>query len=107
MAEKKRKGAAASGAEIEKESRQELPLMKVNFVMMAVAALMIIVGFVLISGGAPKDAMTFNPEVFSARRVVVGPTITFLGFLFMGVGIMWPNRRNKKHQAEEGNNGLD
>lgn len=81
---------------IEHEDYQQLPLVKTNFVMMAVAALMIIVGFVLISGGAPADGHTFNPEVFSVRRIVVGPTITFLGFVAMGVGIMWPVKKNKK-----------
>ncbi|WP_300933729.1 DUF3098 domain-containing protein [uncultured Duncaniella sp.] len=32
--------------------------------------------------------------MFSTRRIVVGPTIAFLGFIFMGVGIMFS--RNKK-----------
>ncbi|MCM1483696.1 MAG: DUF3098 domain-containing protein [Muribaculaceae bacterium] len=62
---------------------------------MAIAALMIVVGFILISGGASADPDTFNPEVFSARRIVVGPTITFLGFVFLGFGIMWPGRKKK------------
>lgn len=82
-------------ADIERENQSQLPLTRINFVLMAVAALMIIVGFILISGGAPQDADTFNPEVFSTRRIVVGPTITFLGFIFMGVAIMWPGRKKE------------
>lgn len=82
-------------ADIERENQSQLPLTRINFVLMAVAALMIIVGFILISGGAPQDADTFNPEVFSTRRIVVGPTITFLGFIFMGVAIMWPGHKNE------------
>ncbi len=62
---------------------------------MAIAALMIVLGFILISGGAPESADQFNPEVFSSRRIVVGPTITFLGFIFLGVGIMWPSGKKK------------
>lgn len=81
---------------IEREEPNQLPLVKRNFILMAVAALMIIVGFILISGGAPADAETFNPEVFSTRRIVVGPTITFLGFLFMGFAIMWPGKKERK-----------
>lgn len=80
---------------IERQPFSQLPLVKTNFLMMAAAALLIIVGFILISGGAPADAETFNPEVFSTRRIVVGPTITFLGFIFMGVGIMWPVKGRK------------
>lgn len=75
--------------------RVKLPLGKVNFIIMGVAALMIAVGFMLISGGAPVDG-EFNPEVFSARRVVVGPLIAFLGFIAMGAGIMWKSKDNDK-----------
>ncbi len=96
MAQKISKATKSTGEEIDSESYSQMPLVKINFLLMGIAALMIIVGFILISGGAPADADTFNPEVFSTRRIVVGPTITFLGFIFMGVGIMWPCRRNKK-----------
>ncbi|MDE5626289.1 MAG: DUF3098 domain-containing protein, partial [Muribaculaceae bacterium] len=37
-------------------------------------------------GSSTEEA--FNPDIFSARRVVVGPTISFLGFLFMGYAII-------------------
>lgn len=84
------------GKGMEQERFSQFPLVKRNFVMMAVAALMIVAGFILISGGAPESADQFNPEVFSTRRIVVGPAITFLGFIFMGVAIMWPGNKNKK-----------
>ncbi|WP_304507831.1 DUF3098 domain-containing protein [Duncaniella muris] len=31
--------------------------------------------------------------MFSVRRVVVGPTIAFLGFIFMGFAIMYSPKR--------------
>lgn len=83
-----------------KEKKSEFPLMKINFILMAIAALMIITGFALTSGGASADPDQFNPEVFSARRVVVGPTIAFLGFIFMGVGIMWPGKKNDTESSK-------
>lgn len=69
-----------------------LPLKKINFIIMAVAIVMIVIGFALIAGGATDDG-SFNPEIFSPRRIVVGPTIAFLGFVVMGAGIMWPSRK--------------
>lgn len=86
---------------IDEERYTQFPLVKINFILMGIAALMIIVGFILISGGAPENADTFNPEVFSTRRIVVGPTITFLGFLFMGVGIMWPNKKADDKKSDK------
>lgn len=79
---------------IEKESYVQLPLVKVNFIMMAIAGAAIIIGFLLMLGGSSTPEQ-FNPDIFSARRVVIGPTIAFLGFLFMGVGIIYRPRKNR------------
>lgn len=73
---------------IEREPESQRPLVKTNFILMAVSGVMIILGFLLMTGGA-SDWGEFNPDIFSARRIVVGPTIAFLGFIFMGVGIMY------------------
>ena len=60
---------------------------------MAAAALMIVIGFALTAGGAADDPTQFNPDVFSFRHIVLGPNLAFLGFIFMGVGIMWPCKK--------------
>ncbi len=46
----------------------------------------IIVGFLLMLGSGSTEE--FNPDIFSARRIVVGPTLAFLGFVAMGVSII-------------------
>lgn len=77
-------------------SQSRLPFQKINFVLMAVAGVMIVLGFCLMAGGA-TDWDAFNPDIFSTRRIVVGPTIAFLGFLFMGFAIMYnPDGKKKK-----------
>jgi hypothetical protein len=53
---------------------------------MGVAAAMIVLGFVLMLGSGSTEE--FNPDIFSARRVVVGPTIAFLGFVAMAIAII-------------------
>ena len=63
-----------------------LCLGKINFIIMGVAALMIICGFVM-TAGEPSTPEHFNPDVFSDARVVYGPNICFLGYLLMIVGI--------------------
>ena len=32
------------------------------------------------SGGGSEDPNVFNPEVFSARRITVAPTVVLIGF---------------------------
>lgn len=61
--------------------------------MMTVAGVMIALGFVLMLGAPSGD--TFNPDIFSTRRIVVGPTISFLGYIFMGLAIMLRPRCKK------------
>ncbi|MDE6383554.1 MAG: DUF3098 domain-containing protein [Paramuribaculum sp.] len=77
-----------------------LPLKKINFIIMAVAIVMIVVGFALMAGGATDDG-SFNPEIFSTRRIVVGPAIAFLGFVVMGAGIMWPSRKQQPEATSD------
>lgn len=86
---------------IQRESRSQFPLMRLNFILMAVAGLLIVVGFLLMTGKA-ATATEFNPDIFSTRRIVVGPTVAFLGFLFMGFAIMYNGRRaGHKSDADE------
>ena len=68
---------------------------KINFIIMGIAALMIIVGFML-TWGEPSTPDHFNPDVFSDRRVVYGPNLCFLGYVLVIVGIIFPNRKKAK-----------
>ena len=74
---------------------------KANLLMMAGCLLMIIIGFLLMSGGASSIEGGFNPDIFSFRRIVLGPTIAFLGFLCMAFAIIVnPSRRKKNNNGE-------
>lgn len=78
------------------------PLNKCNFGLMAIAGALIVLGFVLMLGEPSSD--TFNPDIFSTRRIVIGPTISFLGYIFMGFAIMWRPRCKKNTEATEAQN---
>ena len=47
----------------------------------------------LMLGGA-NDGATFNDDIFSTRRVVIGPTMAFMGFVAMGVSIIYKSRKD-------------
>lgn len=70
-----------------KEERDSLPLTKNNFIGMGVAGLLIVIGFLLMLGDSstPEE---FNPDIFSARRIVVGPFLAFIGFVAMAIAIV-------------------
>lgn len=86
--------------ELKKVTPTQRPFSKINFYMMGVCVVLIILGFVLMSGGGSDDA-SFNPEIFSTRRIVVGPLLAFLGFLFMAFAIMWkPKSEKSEHNPD-------
>lgn len=70
---------------------KQLPLL--NIILIAVAFVIIIVGFALMVG-EPSGATEFNPDIFSFRRITVGPMISLFGFVFMLFAIL--SRRKKK-----------
>ena len=76
---------------IDKEPRNRFPLTKINFILMAISGAVIIIGFLLMLGGSSTPE-AFNPDIFSTRRIVVGPTLSFLGFIAMGVSIVYRPR---------------
>ena len=75
-------------------AKRDFAFGKENFILIAVAVACIVLGFLLMSGGGSGDS-TFNPEIFSARRIVVAPIVTMIGFVVMIFGIL-RNRKDKK-----------
>ncbi len=52
---------------------------KTNFILLAIGMVIVIIGFILMSGsGSTNEA--YNPDIFSARRIVVAPIISLVGF---------------------------
>lgn len=77
-----------------------LCLGKINFIIMGVAALLIIIGFAM-TAGEPSTPDHFNPDVFSDQRVVYGPNLCFFGYLLMIVGIIVKSPRKASEGVEE------
>lgn len=61
---------------------------KTNLWMMGACLALIILGFILMAGGSSSTEQ-FNPDIFSTRRIVVGPMLAFFGFLLMAFAIIW------------------
>ena len=62
-------------------------LQKINFILMAVSLIIIILGFALMIG--PASGEQYNPDIFSTRRITVGPMIALFGFIAMIVAILY------------------
>lgn len=66
---------------------------KWNLILIGVSFLIIVLGFALMAGD-PSGATEYNPDIFSVRRITIGPMISLAGFVLMIVAILW--RRKAK-----------
>ena len=67
--------------------KKTFALGRLNYILLAIGMLAVIVGFVLMSGSGSTNE-TFNPEIFSARRIKVAPAVCLFGYLFMAYAIL-------------------
>ena len=67
-------------------------LPKINAILIAFSLVIIVVGFALMVG-TPSGATEYNPDIFSVRRITVGPMIALFGFLTMIVAILYKPRK--------------
>lgn len=73
---------------IKKVPENERPFGKLNYFAMATCLALIVIGFLLMSGSGSSVEGGFNPDIFSTRRIIVGPAVTFLGFFLMVFAIL-------------------
>ena len=78
-------------------AKKDFAFGKENFILIAISVAIIVIGFLLMSGGGTEDPSAFNPEIFSARRIVIAPAVTVIGFMLMIVGIL----KNSKEKISE------
>lgn len=60
---------------------------KTNFILLAIGMIIVVIGFILMSGSGSTET-TFNPDIFSVRRIKVAPVMCLFGFLFIIYGIL-------------------
>lgn len=75
----------------EKEKNNEpvnFALGKENLKLMLIGFVIIILGFILMSGGGSEDPKVFDYSIFSFRRITLAPIVVLLGFGFEIYAIM-------------------
>ena len=65
-----------------------------NAILIAISLVIVIVCFALMVG-EPSGTIEFNPDIFSVRRITIGPMVALFGFLVMIVAILYKPRDKK------------
>ena len=66
------------------EQRSKLPsnfaFGRSNYIWLGIGIGILIVGYLLMSGGGSEDPNVFDESIFSARRITLAPTVVLAGY---------------------------
>ena len=77
--------------------KQKFAFDKVNFILLAIGMAIVIIGFLLMTGPTSSET-SFEPDIFSVRRIKVAPVVSLFGFLSMIYAVL---RKPKTQKTEE------
>ena len=77
---------------IVKEKEQETVLSKKNYIILIIGSILIIAGYILMSGEGSTLAAD-NPDIFSGIRICIAPLLCLLGYLLNVFGILYRPRQ--------------
>lgn len=76
-----------------KENKSSFLFGKKNYIIMLIGLAVIILGFLLMSGGGSDNPEIFNQEIYSFRRIRLAPTLVLIG---LGIEIYAIMAKSKK-----------
>ena len=80
------------------DNKGRMPLSMKNYLLKLVGAAIIVIGFMLMSGGGDHTATHFDESIYSTRRITIAPIVVILGFAFEIYAIMkrFPEKSDKR-----------
>ena len=70
------------------DKKDKMAVVRRGEMLMIAGVLVMIAGFILLSGGGVKDPQVFNWSMFDFRRLVAAPVTIVAGVIVVAVGIM-------------------
>ena len=76
-----------------KDHFSEMAFTATNYKLLLIGLAILVVGYVLMSGGGNGDPNAFDAtEIFSDRRITVAPIVVIVGYLFVVYAILKRDR---------------
>ena len=81
------------------QENEKMALGKQNYILLIIGFAIIVIGFILMTGGGSDDPAVFNAEeLFSFRRITLAPIIVLFGFGFEIYAIMKVTKPKKEQE---------
>ena len=68
--------------------KRDFAFSKANYVLLAIGMVVVVIGFLLMSGSGSTET-TYDPDIFSARRIKVAPVVCLVGFVSMIYAVIY------------------
>lgn len=72
------------------------PFSRQNYVLLLAGLGVVILGFILMSGGGSDDPDVFSEAIFSHRRITLAPILVLIGYGLVMVAIMKKPKQSEK-----------
>ena len=83
------------------QENEKMALGKQNYILLIIGFAIIVIGFILMTGGGSDDPAVFNAEeLFSFRRITLAPIILLFGFGFEIYAIMKVTKPKKEQEKK-------
>ena len=71
------------------DPQNDMAFTRLNYRLLLIGIGIVILGYMLMSGGGSGDPNVFNAdEIFSTRRITVAPIVCLIGYLFVVYAIL-------------------
>ena len=84
------------------DGNKRMPLSTKNYYMMLAGVIVIVIGFILMSGGGDHTATEVDESIFSFRRITLAPIVVIAGFVLEIFAIM-----KRFDKGDENSNNVD
>ena len=74
---------------------------KMNFILLALGMLIVVIGFLLMTGPGSSDTV-YEPDIFSVRRTKVAPIVCLIGFVSMIYAVVRKPKEKANRSQESG-----
>lgn len=79
------------------KTNEKMPITPKGLKYLLIGLLVMVSGYILMSGGGSDDPQVFNYAMFDFRRLVVAPVVIILGIIIEIVAIMGVFKGNKEN----------
>jgi len=80
--------------------KRNLAFGRMNYILLAIGMAIVIIGFILMSGGGSSE-QAYNPDIFSVRRIKVAPLVCLFGFVSIIYAVAYKPKEKHSDLLEE------